>query len=371
MLKYLKKVKQSDLDIIRCKQLPLKVVFAPWYSKQNPYQTKLSEHLSKLDVHVEGVRCSTLELGKSVLSSEAKVLHLHWLHHFFLLEKNAFRSLTKLIIFIVQLLILRAKGIKLVWTVHNFNNHSDKYLWIDFLGSCLVAHISHCLIFHSETARNEIVHKFWLSRKKHIEITPHASYVGDYQNLISREESRKTLNLSESSLVILFFGSIFSYKGVLELTQTFIGLGHPKTSLVIAGRVMDSDLGKRLEEIIADHTNIRYHPEFVPDEKVQIYMNACDVVAFPYKQSLTSGAVNLAMSFGKACLVPKSGYLAEILDEGGAFFYDPAKADGLLNAIEIAIKNQANIADMGKHNYLRASQLSWQSMASLTLKAYR
>ncbi|WP_242482112.1 glycosyltransferase, partial [Trichormus variabilis] len=65
---------------------------------------------------------------------------------------------------------------------------------------------------------------------------------------------------------------------------------------------------------IDNEPNIKFIPGFVPSEKLQIYLNACDVVVFPYRDILTSGAVMLAMSFGRACIAPRKGCIAEVLD---------------------------------------------------------
>jgi glycosyltransferase involved in cell wall biosynthesis len=348
----------------------LKVLFVPWYLGQNPYQERLAEQLSTLGVSVEGSRASTATLAQTVKDNETDILHLHWLQHFYLLEKQIHRSILKLILFIFQLLLIRFQGIKIVWTIHDLKNPMNDYLILDYLGAFLVSRIAHRIIVHSETAKESVVKKFLILRKTRLYVTPHASYIGDYENSVSGKEARQALDLSNSELVFLFFGLIFPYKGALELAQAFTELNQPNSTLVIAGRPMDLQLGQQIEAVAAVNSNIRYIPEFIPDEKVQVYMNACDVVAFPYKQSLTSGALSLAMSFGKACLAPKFGYLAEILDEKGAIFYDPSQEDGLRQALCTAIKNQSLLPEMGKYNYDQARQATWQAMATLTLNAY-
>jgi len=58
-------------------------------------------------------------------------------------------------------------------------------------------------------------------------------------------------------------------------------------------------------------------------------MNACDVVVFPYQEILTSGAVILAMSFGRACVAPRLGCIQDVLDDKGAFIYEPSNKAGL------------------------------------------
>lgn len=68
----------------------------------------------------------------------------------------------------------------------------------------------------------------------------------------------------------------------------------------------------------ADHS-IKFRFEHIPDDDIQTYMKAADIVVLPYRSVLTSGAALLAMSFGKPILASRKGCLAEDLDSQGTF----------------------------------------------------
>ena len=346
------------------------MLFAPWYIQENPYQTQLSNSLISLGLQVEHTNCSTTSFFYTLINKKINILHLHWLDHFFLLRSGKIKSIVKMILFIGQLFTFRFMNIKIIWTVHNLKNHKNNHLELDKLGSILVSRLAHGLIVHSDTAKNEIIKAFQLKTDKKIFVVPHGNYIDVYENNISQVEARKRLNISESSLVLLFFGLIHPYKGVLELTKAMKQLNCQNICLLIAGKPCNEVIAEQLAQEAKGNTIIKFIPGLVPDEQVQVYMNACDAVVLPYKEFLTSGAVILAMSFGKACIAPRKGCINEILDDAGSFLYSPDIEDGLLQALNDAVQKKDDLSKMGKHNHKLASQWNWNYVAKKTLNVY-
>ena len=79
-------------------------------------------------------------------------------------------------------------------------------------------------------------------------------------------------------------------------------------------------------------------------------MNACDVVVFPYRDTLTSGAVVLAMSFARACIAPRRGCLAALLDRAGGFLYDPDRSRWPRQRLAAGHRSRDQLPEMGRHN---------------------
>lgn len=102
------------------------------------------------------------------------------------------------------------------------------------------------------------------------------------------------------TLVFLFFGEVRRYKGVLDLVRSSPISRPADVVLLIAGRPGDGSIRKGLEWESGKNPGVMLELGFVSDDKFQTYMNACDVVVLPYQDILTSGAVILAMSFGRA-----------------------------------------------------------------------
>jgi glycosyltransferase involved in cell wall biosynthesis len=92
---------------------------------------------------------------------------------------------------------------------------------------------------------------------------------------------------------------------------------------------------------------------------------------FPYTKALTSGALILAMSFGRACIAPRMGAIADTLNAEGGFLYEPAEPAALRNALVAADAAAPRLTEMGAHNFERARQWGWDEAARATAAAYR
>jgi beta-1,4-mannosyltransferase len=159
---------------------------------------------------------------------------------------------------------------------------------------------------------------------------------------------------------------------VLELLAAFRQLRERgvDAGLVIAGQPLTQELSRAIAAEVGRCQAIRYEPRFVPEDEVQVYLNACDVVVFPYRQVLSSGAVVLAMSFARACVAPRLGCIPDVLDDTGAFLYDSQDERGLLDALTAACLRQAELQRMGEYNQRKVEQWDWGQVASETRRVY-
>ena len=188
---------------------------------------------------------------------------------------------------------------------------------------------------------------------------------------MSRIEARSRLSLSQKDLTFLFMGLIRPYKGVLELVDSFQSLHFRNAKLVIAGKDSDQQLAEYIQKKIEGDSNIKLECRYIPDDQMQIYMNAADFVVFPYRDILTSGGIIAGMSYGKAIIAPRIGCIPEILNSSGGFLYDPDDQEGLSNAMRRAAEiSMTRIQEMGKYNFCVAKQMDWQVIASTTFMVY-
>ena len=350
----------------------IQAIFTPRALADNPYQSQLVEHLEKVGVQVELAGYSTFFLGAVLSQWKPDIVHLHWLNPLFL-GSNRAKSLLKTSLFLIEIVVLKLLGIKIVWTVHNLKNHENLHLDLDRLCSSTVAKFADVIITHCEAARQEVITMFSIKNKDKVFSIPHGNYLNSYENKIARSEARQVLGVKDSKVVFLFLGLIRPYKGVIDLIDTFKQLPNDEAQLLIVGKVWhdDPEVTELLNQKISEDGRIKLIPGFVPNEKIQLYMNACDVAVFPYRDVLTSGAVLLAMSFGRACVAPCRGCIGEVLDRDGAFLYELDEKEGLLQAMRSAVQDQSNLLNKGGHNRQLAEQYSWERVAEMTLRAYK
>lgn len=216
-----------------------------------------------------------------------------------------------------------------------------------------------------------------------VAVIPHGHYIDAYPNTVTRDEARRALTLPSSlttnhspfpinhSLTLLFLGLIRPYKGLEELLPAFRSLPDPNAALLLAGRPRPSDYAARLAGQTASDPRVRWHPHFVPNDEVQVWMNAADAVVLPYRQITTSGAAMLAWSFGKPVIAPALPAFVEPMAAAPflGLLYDPTQPDALAAALRQAttIDWQARRASI----LAWARQFDWSSIGRQFAALYR
>ncbi|HER25179.1 MAG TPA: glycosyltransferase [Candidatus Atribacteria bacterium] len=347
----------------------MKVFFIPYDREgNNPYQNLLLNHLQDLGVKVEGSGTYRIfSLLRSTFSHwKPDILHLHW-HHPFLLGSNITKTIIKSVSFIAELLILKLVEVKIVWTVHNIVSHEGKFESLELFFTKLLAKMCNKIIVHSPSAKREIV-KIYRASESLIKVIPHGNYINCYRNVISKAQAKNKLQLKAEKIIFLYFGLIRPYKGISELIQAFNKLNYSRTRLLIVGKPINNEIVHDILKKCEENENIKTFFEFIPDDEIQIYMNAADVVVLPYRDILTSGAIILAMSFGKPVIAPAIGCIPETLDIEGSFLYEPSEKDGLIKAMRQVFN--ADLIKMGNHNFELAKQFRWGKIAKKTYEVY-
>lgn len=345
----------------------MKILFLPEWRKGNPYQNALANSLSKENVEVKFASAIRI---LSLLKPERKpaILHIHWQHLFFL-GRNKIKTILKSTLFIGRLIMLKLFGIKIVWTVHNLYNHDERFKAIELFFGSILARLCDKLIVHTNSAKQKVKEAFKIRRESCIKIIHHGNYIAIYENAVNKVQARNQLKLNTKDTIFLCFGLIRRYKGVPELIGAFKKLNAPQTKLLIVGKPCSNEMADEVRKECDMDKNIKLVFEFVPDDEIQVYMNAADVVVSPYRDILTSGAVMLAISFGKPVIAPTIGGIQDILDEKGSFLFDPLEPNGFVKSMQLTLN--ADLIKMGKHNFQSAQKLRWSDIGKQTYHVYQ
>jgi glycosyltransferase involved in cell wall biosynthesis len=346
----------------------MKVLFLPFLTSHNPYQRRLAAALQKCGVEVLTVGARYFPILRAVQACRPEILHLHWVG-LFLVDDNWIKKVFYIIRSLAELLAVRLSGVKIVWTVHNLYDHERRVPMEKFINR-FIAYLCDQLIVHYPFGINAVMNAYDLPEKyrKKINVIPHGHYIDCYESGIAQEQARTVLGLGDKDIVFLYFGSIRPYKGVELLVKAFQELQSHQISLVIAGECKNGILRDELIQQCRADSRIHTFLEDVPDEKISLFLNSADVVVLPFKDIFTSGSVLLAMSFEKAIIAPSIGCVPEVLDQEGAFLYDPTDGRNLPLAMKRAFK--ADLTAMGRHNYKQAQRLDWTEIAEQTYGVY-
>lgn len=342
---------------------------------KNPYGQLLMRSLAERGVNVIPIPYCHL-FAKRALTERPDVIHFQFITPYILPappSRSWWRALLKGPLFLGQVLLLRLAGCRIVWTVHNLVNHERRLTRWEWFFSLLFTRLAHSLIVHGEVAHREVVAVYHLQRRKDcVSVLFHPNYIGAYPDCLTRQQARQALGIDHQAIVILSIGQIRPYKGLPELVRAFRAMPErADLELWIAGKPVDAELAVALQQEAEASPGVHLRVGHQSPGEVGMLLKACDLVALPYLNILTSGAALLAMSFGKPCVAPRLGCLTEVLDERGAFLYDPGATDGLRGALVRAVERSATLPAMGEHNRARAAAWSWPVTADLLLGLYR
>jgi beta-1,4-mannosyltransferase len=264
-------------------------------------------------------------------------VHLHW-PSFFYSYKQPIRCLYAFALFLFFLALARWRGARILWTVHNLYPHDPCIIpQLDKLGRWALVKMCARFYIHGPSAEEQVLRAFPGMAGRTV-LIDYGHWKGYYPESITRSEARQRLGLAEEDFVFLFIGLCKPYKNVDGLIRTFTTMPG-KPMLIIAGKFQDPAYESLVrEEIARSSARIVLHAGIVPDENMQVYLKACEVVVVPYGDLLTSGVAMLAVSFGRPVVGPRA--LTDTVAEGCGVLYDGSWSDGLLQALQAAMSRK-------------------------------
>ena len=344
----------------------------PDYADSNSYQRKLRDGLIERGYDVRLIEHTHHFPLLTALAKYGRpdVFHLHWLHRHFVTDSSVLTLLLGVRL-LVELFVLRLLGVNVVWTVHNLTDHERRSPTIERTVRYATGRLCDRIIVHCPTAREEVCRTYRLPNavRERIDVIPHGHYAGSYADDLSRREARKRLRFEDDEIVLLYFGLIRPYKNVPTLIRTFSTIEHENARLLVVGSPWSDELKCEIRDLCLPDDRIRPILKFVPDDDIQLYMNAADVTVFPFSEVLTSGTTMLGMSFARPVVAPRAGCVGELIDDAGGFTYDRTDPNGLREAIESALSE--DLTGMGQYNREKINQFDWTTVARKTDCAYR
>lgn len=355
---------------------PLRAIVLPSYP-WNPYQRLLGAALRRQGIEATVVSQWPARLaivGAWQAHGRPPVVHLHWIHDFLGGSKGR-PSARTLLSFEWQLRFLKARGVRLVWTVHNLKGHeAGEDDPRDEAAHRTLIERADAVILHCDHAREALIGLYGPSQaaRARMHVLPHGSYVHQYDVDADPAAAREALGLEGAGIVYAFVGAIRGYKGVGELLEAFGAAGPalgPDARLLVCGKPLPSRLGRELEERAGADPRILLRLERVPEEDLSRILRAADVVVLPFRDILTSGSAILALSHGRPVVAPALGCLPETLPDDAVLLYDAEVPDALADALRQAAT--ADLGAMGARARAYADTLDWDDIAARTAELYR
>jgi glycosyltransferase involved in cell wall biosynthesis len=288
---------------------------AYWNRTLNPYNALLYESMTPFVAEISEY------MPLRVMPRNLDVFHVHWPDRV-IIGGSLPRRFGRSALFLTRLALAKARGARVVWTVHNLKPHEPAIAALRILFWPLFFRILDGAIYLSETSRSQAFEYHPALRSKRSAVIPHGHYrpmIASAGGCPDREEARRALDLPRDKFVFLYFGQIRNYKNIPRLVSEFISLTAQDVTLLIVGSAMgDEDVAADCRSVAGEDRRVRFDFRHVPDDLLLKYIAACNIAVLPYREVLNSGSVLMALSAHRSVIAPRIGSIAEIAGRVGA-----------------------------------------------------
>lgn len=320
-------------------QRPGVLAYTP-VSRGNPFQATLYSRLMERNIApVPGYDITTAtELLAALPSDMHRVLHLHWLNVVLNKARSVEDGRGKVDAFVDRVAWAKDHGVRVWWTLHNVLPHDTALTELEVELRERVISLADVVHVMSRRSADMVAPWFALpaDRTYHCD---HPGYQGVYPAWIPREQARLELGIPADALTFVMMGAIKPYKGLTELLDALdvVAREHPgRVALVVAGQPDNAEETKEFVARAGLHPSVHLYARKVVPDDVQLLFNAADVALVPYRRSLNSGALVLALSFGIPVVMPEQSGAVPLVTDECAVLYDQDAPDGLVQAMREA-----------------------------------
>jgi D-inositol-3-phosphate glycosyltransferase len=311
-----------------------------------------------------------VRLLKYAATAEPKIFHILW--------NNKFEAFDRTLLMLYYKLL----GKKIVFTAHNVNTKArdGRDSIINRLTLGAQYHLTDKVFAHTQKMKDELCSEFGLDESRTVTISYPINDAVPVTSL-GRTEARRALGIRDEERAVLFFGNLRPSKG-LEYLVSAVEILRSKDAryrLIIAGEkkpdtkeyvdvILRQIREKRMEDAVIERI------EYIPDEDVEIYFKASDVLALPYTAIFQSGILFLGLSFGLPAVASDVGSIrSDVIEGKTGFVCRPRDSLALAEAIDKYFQSDlyANLDSRRRDIATQAqSTHSWKSVAETTAAVY-
>jgi glycosyltransferase involved in cell wall biosynthesis len=200
---------------------------------------------------------------------------------------------------------------------------------------------------------------------------PHPIF-DNYGERLTFEAAKLKLKLDANTRYLLFFGFIRDYKGLDLLIRAFADsrLRNYPVKLLVAGEYYSNP--EPYLTLIKEHKLeewIELRTDFIPDDEVNLYFSAADMVVQPYKSATQSGVTQIGYHFNKPMLVTNVGGLSEIIPDGVIGYVVEPEIGPIAEALVDFYKND-RMAGFESNMVEEKKKFSWSNMVQTFVNVY-
>jgi glycosyltransferase involved in cell wall biosynthesis len=327
-------------------------------SKQtNPYFGSLVEGLNSHGVEAEH---GYLSIRGSLSGLRYDIVHVHFVSH---------RPLGFLDEF-TRLAWYRLLGSRIVKTCHNIRPHSTIHPRLAYWFERVVSRIADHILFFTNEQREEFCAYYRFKPASYSLIShPHPD---NYDQSMDRATARSSLGLGRDDFVYLIFGVVRADKNYDRVIESFQQQHSTNDRLLVAisqHGVSPSDASafERCRHLLArDNRDIIPHFGLLPNDEVQRYFKAADVLLVPFTDNTSSTTFMMSFTFEIPFISVGNAFNRHVVPDSCGIYM--RSLDELPHAMR-KIK-ECDLPLMRREIAIRRREYSWDKAVSEHLEAY-
>jgi glycosyltransferase involved in cell wall biosynthesis len=280
------------------------------------------------------------------------------------------------------MLYYRMLGKKVALTAHNVNQgkRDGNDSWLNRFTLRVQYRLCNHVFVHTGKMKRELVEDFGVPEQS-VTVIRHPVNDAFPDTELTPAEAKRRLGIGDGEKTMLCFGRIKPYKGIEHLLAACRQLmaNDPSYRLIIAGEVQKGheQYLESLRPLAArelENGQVILKTQFIPDQEMELYLKAADVMVLPYNEIFQSGVLFLGYSFGLPVIATDVGsFREEILEGQTGYLCRPADPEDLARTIE-----RYFASPLYRHLGARRQEIkdyaevhhSWGAVAELTRNVY-
>ena len=259
-------------------------------NQRNPYFGSLVKGLKSHGIEIDGENWY-LSIRRSLGGQRYDIVHVHFV------SDNPLEFLNQL----ARLVWYRLRGSRIVKTCHNIRPHSSLHPRLAYWFERIVSRFADHMIFFTDEQRKEFCCHYHVKAASYSVICH--PYADNYANNMDRAAARSSLGLGKDDFVYLIFGLVRASKNYDRVIESFHQHHSEKDKLLVAIGPHDVNpiealAFERCRDLVArSDGDIVAQFGFIPDDEVQRYFKAADVLLVPFTENTSSATFMMSVTF--------------------------------------------------------------------------
>jgi glycosyltransferase involved in cell wall biosynthesis len=181
---------------------------------------------------------------------------------------------------------------------------------------------------------------------------------------IPRARARQQLGLSQDLPILLFFGIVREYKGLMDLLEALPAVKESlgQVLLIVAGEFWGDKQGylDTIQQLDIERS-VLIDDRYIPNEEAAVYFSAADLLVAPYRRVTGSAVIPTARAFGLPVVTTELPGLAQVVDRESDRLAPPGDPQALATAITAIL---AEVAQPGKAKPHQGEACTWDQLVA-------